>query len=229
MAEGLHHRKKTGDTRAGTTSENIHLPAVELPAHLPEEPIAIAEMATLFGVTHRTLHFYEEKGLIKAGRVGLMRIYGRQDISRMAVITACRDVGMPVAAIQELMEALKKVRSQTKADTLFAEALLARQRELTANLSTTHHQMQQITRLLAHDKDEAQNARVQQAQRIGLTDIERRCLELMAEGYAPLRLARALDMSTGEIGRIEGEIIRKFDASNRFQAVAKAVLLGLVN
>lgn len=229
MAERLHHRKSACDTRAGATSETIYLPAVELPAQLPEEPIAIAEMASLFGITHRTLHFYEEKGLIKAGRVGLMRVYCQQDISRMAVITACRDVGMPVAAIQELMEALKKVRSQTKADALFAEALLARQRELTANLSTTHHQMQQITRLLAQDKDEAQNARVQQAQRIGLTDVERRCLELMAEGYAPMRLARALDMSTSEIGRIEGEIIRKFDASNRFQAVAKAVLLGLVN
>nr|WP_244624939.1 MerR family transcriptional regulator [Rhizobium daejeonense] len=186
-------------------------------------------MASLFGVTHRTLHFYEEKGLIKAGRVGLMRVYGRQDIYRMAVITACRDVGMPVAAIQDLMEALKKARSQAKADALFAEALLARQGELTANLSTIHHQMQQIARIMASDKVEGQSARLQQAQHIGLTDVERRCLELMAEGYASMRLARALNVSTGEISRIEGEIIRKFDASNRFQAVAKAVLLGLVN
>lgn len=229
MAEGLHHRKSARDTRAGATSETIYLPAVELPAQLPEGPVAIAEMASLFGVTHRTLHFYEEKGLIKAGRVGLMRVYGRQDIYRMAVITACRDVGMPVAAIQDLMEALKKARSQAKADALFAEALLARQGELTANLSTIHHQMQQIARIMASDKVEGQSARLQQAQRIGLTDVERRCLELMAEGYASMRLARALNVSTGEISRIEGEIIRKFDASNRFQAVAKAVLLGLVN
>ncbi len=228
MAEGLHHRQAAGEARAGITSDTIFLPGVELPAPLPEEPVAIAEMATLFGVTHRTLHFYEEKGLIKAGRVGLMRVYSRRDIARMAVITACRDVGMPVAAIKDLMQALENARSREESDALFAEALLARQRELTAILSTTHHQMQQITRLLAQDRDEAQNARVQQAQRIGLTDLERRCLELMAEGYASLRLARALDMSAGEINAVEEEIIRKFDASNRFQAVAKAVLLGLV-
>ncbi|MGG2476466.1 LuxR C-terminal-related transcriptional regulator, partial [Rhizobium sp. BR5] len=57
---------------------------------------------------------------------------------------------------------------------------------------------------------------------------ERKCLELMAEGYAPVRLARALGLSGSDLNALEAKIIGKFNASNRFQAVAKAVLLGVI-
>ncbi|WP_244563831.1 MerR family transcriptional regulator [Ensifer aridi] len=63
-------------------------------------------MAEAFGVTHRTLHFYEEKGLLHAARMGPMRVYGEAQMRRMAVINACREIDMPIAAIQELLVAL---------------------------------------------------------------------------------------------------------------------------
>ena len=66
------------------------------------------------------------------------------------------------------------------------------------------------------------------AKDIALTDTERKCLELMAEGYAPVRLARALGLSGSDLNALEAKIIGKFSASNRFQAVAKAVLLGVI-
>jgi DNA-binding CsgD family transcriptional regulator len=61
-----------------------------------------------------------------------------------------------------------------------------------------------------------------------LTDLEHRCLELMAEGYAPLRVARALKLTSSQISALEATIISKLEANNRFQAVAKAVLFGVV-
>ena len=80
-------------------------------------------MANAFGVTHRTLHFYEEKGLISADRIGLMRVYGLNDVLRMAVINICRETGMSIAVIQELMDELRKAETQEAAKHMFRDAL----------------------------------------------------------------------------------------------------------
>lgn len=203
------------------------LPQVSLPFDMPEEPVAIAEMADLFGVTHRTLHFYEEKGLITAKRSGAMRIYDCGDIQRMAVINACREIGMPVAVIRDLMEELTAAASQAEADELFHTMLARRKRELTADISHIRRQMQQIENLLSGE-DENGVAETCRPVSLALTDMEERCLALMAEGYSTPRIARVLNLEFEELRHMEDGIIRKFQATNRFQAVAKALLLGVV-
>lgn len=203
------------------------LPDIELPASLPAHGIGIAEMANAFGVTHRTLHFYEEKNLIAAGRSGLMRVYDRKQAARMAIINACRETGMPVAVIQELMEALDRAPSQEEADNIFLHALETRRRELTAEQSTVLRQMHRINDLIEQAAGIPDNAN----DNFEASDLEPRelhCLALMSEGYAPARLSRALGLNLTEIAELENSIIRKFGANNRFQAVAKAVLLGII-
>lgn len=228
MADGTKHlryNEKSGDIDAGLI---VILPDIDLPTKIPSEPVAIAEMADLFGITHRTLHFYEEKGLLTANRIGLMRVYTHQDVGRMAVINACREVGMPVAVIQDLMEMLTTARSKAEANLLFEEALLTRRRELTAGLSTIHRQLQQISAIL--DKEEPERlAKVSDAKAAAnMSEEEQQVLELMAEGYTSIRIARACELKLVEVEAIEGKIIKKLDAHNRFQAVAKAVLLGVI-
>jgi DNA-binding transcriptional MerR regulator len=185
-------------------------------------------MANAFGVTHRTLHFYEEKGLISANRIGLMRVYGQDDVMRMAVITVCRDTGMPIAVIQELMDELRNADSQETAEAMFREALQVRKRELTAEMSTLHRQLQQVGDLLDFDGSVEAPPLNDNQDSASLTAQERRCLELMAEGYSTQRIARALDLKHDETRDLEAGIILKFRANNRFQAIAKAVLLGIV-
>lgn len=219
--------KERNARRNGEAAE--FLPNLNVPAPLPPEPIGIAEMANLFSVTHRTLHFYEEKRLLTSRRAGLMRIYSHHDVQRMNLINTCREIGIPIAAIQDFMDRLDSVRSQADADDLFHELLATRKRELTADLSTIRRQVQQINDLLSPD-DADMPASPDHAidSTITLTDMERKCLELMAEGYAPIRLARALGLTSEELHKLEIGIIRKFGAHNRFQAVAKAVLLGII-
>lgn len=200
-------------------------PLVPLPFALPEEPVGIAEMANIFRVTHRTLHFYEEKGLVSPKRIGHMRAYTHNDISEMAVINAFREVGVSVATIQDVMKEIRAAGPGEEARQIFHDAMRTRKRELTAELSTIRRQIQQINDILAMDDRDISEAG-QDA--VELSDIERKCLELMAEGYAAARLARAIDVSPEELHRLESGIIRKFDANNRFQAVAKAVLLGII-
>jgi DNA-binding CsgD family transcriptional regulator len=101
---------------------------------------------------------------------------------------------------------------------------------LVADQSLIRRQMQQIAEILNHedrhlDADRNDNA----ASRTPfLTDFENLCLGFMAEGYTPIRISHASDRSVEEILAVENIIIRKFGSSNRFQAVAKAVLLGLI-
>ncbi|MDQ0421371.1 DNA-binding transcriptional MerR regulator [Peteryoungia aggregata LMG 23059] len=226
MSNGTHHLHPVTSTSAKSTEEII-FPDLVLLKDPPREPVAIAEMAEFFGVTHRTLHFYEEKGLINAQRMGLMRVYGRNEIARMALINVCREVGMPISVIQDLFDTLSTATSKIEANLILEEALLARRRELAANLSTVHRQLQQLNALLDHE--EAADSRIMPAPRgPALTDIESRCLQLMAEGYTPIRIARTLELKTDEVAAIERNIVGKLDAQNRFQAVAKAVLLGIV-
>jgi DNA-binding transcriptional MerR regulator len=193
----------------------------------PKEPVAIADMAVFFGVTHRTLHFYEEKGLIAAQRIGLMRVYDRHQVTRMGLINVCREVGMPVSVIQDLFDTLATATSKSEANLILEEALLARRRELAADLSTVHRQLHQINALLEHE-DATSDGPAAKQKGPALTDTETSCLQLMAEGYTPLRIARTLELKTDDVAALEGSIIGKLQAHNRFQAVAKAVLLGMV-
>lgn len=201
------------------------LPRLPVPYHGTEDRLAIAEMAEAFGVTHRTLHFYEEKGLLSAMRIGPMRVYGESHIRRMAVINACREIDMPIAAIQELMAALDRAQSQEGAEQLFAAALHARRRELAAQQSILRRQMQRIAEFLetgSTDDDSPVPGSVH------LSPLETECLGFMAEGHSAERIARLLDMDLTAALTLESGIIRKFDAHNRFQAVAKAVLAGMI-
>lgn len=226
MSNGTHHLQPITNT-SGQTGMDMILPDLVSLKQAPQEPVAIADMAEYFGVTHRTLHFYEEKGLLKAQRLGLMRVYGRNEVARMALINVCREVGMPISVIQDLFDTLATATSKSEANLILEETLLARRRELAANLSTVHRQLQQLNTLLDHEETHTRRPPNEQM-RPDLTEQESRCLQLMAEGYTPIRIARTLELKSDEVQTIEASLIGKLDAQNRFQAVAKAVLLGIV-
>lgn len=216
------HSAQTSRTVAG------FLPHLPLPGAIPDKHVAIADMADAFGVTHRTLHFYEEKGLLTADRMGPMRVYGLDDIRRMTVINACREIDMPIAEIQDLMQALTACQNQDEAARIFENALNARKRELAAQQSILRRQMQRVSELLeaAADGDGGGNGA---ATPIHLSPIEAKCLALMAEGYPANRIAGLMDMDLTAVLTLESDIIRKFNVNHRFQAVAKAVLMDLVS
>ena len=202
------------------------LPDIKVPSSLPPEPVVIADMANLFGVTHRTLHFYEEKKIISSRRMGLMRIYSHQDVRRMAVINLLRDIGVAVAVIQEIMGKLDCAASQEEADVIFQTTLETRKRELTQEISTVHRQIDQISNLM-DVSDETYSAHQYDAV-CDLTDQEKSCLELMAEGYSSTRLSRTLGLSAEDLSGLEESLLGKFGVNNRFQVVAKALTMGII-
>lgn len=219
----------------GTVTAPTHLPAYSagfLPRlagidSLPPHPLPIADMADLFGVTHRTLHFYEEKNLLVPERTGTMRIYDTACVLRMMVINTCREIGMPLAAIQELMDRLGQSRSQTEADELFRGVLSVHRRQLVTELSLITRKITQIRTIMTSDEDSMSEISAAEPP-ARLSDIEKRCLGLMTEGYKGGGLALALGICSGELQKLEDAIITKLDAANRYQAAAKAILSGML-
>ena len=66
--------------------------------------IGIGEMAKRHGVTHRTLRFYEDKGLLAPRREGRTRLYTRRDNSRLKLILLGRKVGFTLREVKKMID-----------------------------------------------------------------------------------------------------------------------------
>ena len=64
----------------------------------------IGDLAREFGVTLRTLRFYEDKGLIKPFRRGTTRIYSPADREKLMLALFCKRIGLPLKAIRTVLE-----------------------------------------------------------------------------------------------------------------------------
>jgi DNA-binding transcriptional MerR regulator len=66
---------------------------------------SISELAAEFSLTPRTLRFYESRGLLSPTRSGGMRLYGRSDRARLALILKAKKYGFTLLEIKEMIEA----------------------------------------------------------------------------------------------------------------------------
>jgi DNA-binding transcriptional MerR regulator len=65
---------------------------------------SIAELAREFGITARTIRFYEDEGLIKPKRQGLTRLYSAHDRVRLGWILRGKRLGFSLAEIKQLLD-----------------------------------------------------------------------------------------------------------------------------
>ncbi|MCZ4271586.1 MerR family DNA-binding transcriptional regulator [Maritalea porphyrae] len=86
----------------------------------------IGDLADFFGITHRALRFYEDKGMLKPRRIGQKRLYSNKDRTKLRLILNGKQIGMTIREIQDFLEsyelrdgndgqmrkALAKIRSQ---------------------------------------------------------------------------------------------------------------------
>lgn len=79
--------------------------------------LSVGEVAERSGVAVSTLHFYEQKGLIKSGRsAGNQRRYNRDVLRRIAIIKVAQRLGIPLAEIRAAMATLPARRTPTVDD-----------------------------------------------------------------------------------------------------------------
>jgi DNA-binding transcriptional MerR regulator len=69
-----------------------------------EEPLVpIGEVAERFGVTLRTLRFYEQRRLLSPVREGPRRLYGTDQLTRLGRILAAKRLGLSLHEIERLL------------------------------------------------------------------------------------------------------------------------------
>lgn len=78
---------------AGVLSEGTHT----------RREFTISDMATLYGVSLRTLRFYEDKGLIFPRRQGTARFYSANDRIRLELILKGKRLGFSLSEIYNLI------------------------------------------------------------------------------------------------------------------------------
>jgi DNA-binding transcriptional MerR regulator len=112
-----------------------------VPGSGASEPVhTIGDVVRQFGLTHRTLRFYESRGLIKPARRGTTRLYGPKHLERLAVIVKAKKLGLTLTAIGQLIaeegseQTLRLSRETCAAQIAVLERQLVETREALAEL-----------------------------------------------------------------------------------------------
>lgn len=102
---------------------------------------SIADLAKEFGVTTRTIRFYEDKGLITPERDGQRRIYTARDRVRLRLIMRGKRLGFALSEVQEILDLYDSDRSEVTQLEVFVDRIEGRREAL-------RQQMQDIEAIL---------------------------------------------------------------------------------
>jgi DNA-binding transcriptional MerR regulator len=134
------------------------------PAADPVRTWSVRELADEFGVTTRTLRFYEAEGLLAPARTGTARSYGPRDHTRLVLILRGRRFGMSLPEIREIVDMYEDAATGERTQLL---TLLDRLDEIAADLRARR-------RDLTHTLDEVLDVARQCRQRLADLPKERR-------------------------------------------------------
>src|SRR3954464_5395380 len=71
---------------------------------LSDRTWTIAQIAEEFGITHRTIRYYEDVGLVSPERRGTVRIFHPRDRIRLLVMRRGRWLGFPLEGIRPIVD-----------------------------------------------------------------------------------------------------------------------------
>jgi DNA-binding transcriptional MerR regulator len=69
-----------------------------------EELTGIAEIAAEFGISTRTIRFYESKGLLSPRRINNARVLNRRDRARLVLILRAKSIGSSLDEIKQYLD-----------------------------------------------------------------------------------------------------------------------------
>src|SRR4051812_26013606 len=70
----------------------------------PAGSLSIGQIADEYGVTHRTVRFYEDRGLLAPERRGTRRIYHQRDRVRLGLILRGKRLGFTLEEITRIID-----------------------------------------------------------------------------------------------------------------------------
>ncbi len=95
-----------------------------------QEYYSITELTREFGISTRTVRFYEDEGLIKPVRRGRTRLFRPSDRRLLQLILRGKRLGFSIAEIREIIEMYKTPTGETGQMRLLIEKVNNRRQEL---------------------------------------------------------------------------------------------------
>ncbi|MEQ8321293.1 MAG: MerR family DNA-binding transcriptional regulator [Rhodospirillales bacterium] len=111
------------------------------------ETYGIAELAKEFGVTTRTVRFYEDKGLISPTREGQRRIYSPRDRVRLRLIMRGKRLGLSLDEIAELIDLYDADPSEVTQLKQFVDVIRERKSVLESQKKDIEDSLSEMNRL----------------------------------------------------------------------------------
>lgn len=115
---------------------------------------SISDLAGEFGVTTRTIRFYEEKGLLRPQREGTRRIYSTADRTRLRLILRGKRLGLSLEQSAEIIRMYGTPGNNRRQ----LETLLRRIRERREDLQRQQRDLQALLRELEEAESNCQAA-----------------------------------------------------------------------
>lgn len=99
----MRHRSRMDPSQPPQTAATPE-PRESGPVGPQDQTFRIGEVAAEFGVTLRTLRFYEDKGLLNPERIGVTRLYSRRDRARLKLILLGKRLGFSLDEVKKMIE-----------------------------------------------------------------------------------------------------------------------------
>ncbi|WP_322097556.1 MerR family DNA-binding transcriptional regulator [Pelagibius sp. Alg239-R121] len=91
---------------------------------------SIAELAQEFGITNRTIRFYESEGMLAPLREGQRRIYRPRDRVRLKLILRGKRLGLSLQEIREIIDLYDAAKGESGQLNLLLDKIEARREDL---------------------------------------------------------------------------------------------------
>lgn len=108
---------------------------------------SIGDLSREFGVTTRTIRFYEDQGLLSPTREGQNRIYRPRDRVRLKLILRGKRLGFSLKEIKELIELYDAPEGETGQLRSFIDKIRARRGELMVQKQDIEHVLDELDSL----------------------------------------------------------------------------------
>ena len=106
--------------------------------------LTITELTNEFGLTTRTLRFYEDEGLIKPVRRGRQRLYRPSDKTRLKLILRGKRLGLSLGEISEVIDMYRQPPGEAGQLNLLIEKIEARRRDMQQKLSDINETLAEL-------------------------------------------------------------------------------------
>ena len=107
----------------------------------------ITELSSEFGVTLRTIRFYEEQGMLSPARQGRSRVYAARDRVRLKLILRGKRLGLSLSEIAEIIDLYEVARDESSQALTLLNKLSTRKKQLIQQRDDIEQVMHDIEQL----------------------------------------------------------------------------------